>query len=526
VLETGATPATGSDPAACCPAMPRACSAGVCRDTCRSDADCPLVHFTLSLFQPVFGVCVAGVCMPPTRPDVQGPANACNFDDVALDRSVDATAWLVASVNTSGCASGLLRLGVSTTDQPADVLALGPESRSDVFTGVDVDATLGGTTCTGASRTDATRGATQPSVAALTTGDASVGTALVAFLARPAMELPGCATGTTAYDVEALGTWFGGPTMTDAAFVQASDDGVPRVLGQTVGVGRPGVTAIEGRGWVVGFGSTSAVSSVQLRYVGALDPLPELTPACSSGTCGGGADCVTGRCLLPCTTAAQCGTDALECCLSSACTMAEMGHCRPSARGHVARLSSALSIVGGSAGTLATAAPADHVRIAAGRAAGADVALGVVWQEGCDAAAHVRFARASMNLTSGIVTASAPLTIGDGTLPTVGFVDEGVLVPGRTGPDGVVPDAASAGGYVVAWSSTTGQLLAVRVDETGARVVDDTPQRLDDVTRTAGSRVATVFESSSTGARLEYAYAEAGAAPAVLGGALSCRPAP
>jgi hypothetical protein len=184
-------------------------------------------------------------------------------------------------------------------------------------------------------------------------------------------------------------------------------------------------------------------------------------------------------------------------------------------------LSSPLTIVG-SAGTIPTAAPADQVRIAAGRASGADVALGVVWQEGCDASAHVRFARASMNLTSGAVTASAPLTIGDGVLPTVAFVDAGVLVPGRAGPGGVVPDANSAGGYVIAWSSPTGQLLAVRVDETGTRVVDDTPQRLDDAMRGAGARVGTVFVSASGTSRLEYAYAEAGDTPAVLGGAMSC----
>jgi len=490
-----------------------------------------MVAFQRSVTRPIFGICVEGSCVPPDRPDIDGPAVAsCNFDDVALDRLESNPVWVVASLNARGCAGGQLRLGISTGETPSDVLALGPESRSDVFAGVDVDVISGG--CTGASRGDSIRGAAQPEIS-VAAGDVSGrGTGLVVYLARPASGLSSCGS-TSAFDVEALGMYFAPAIATEAGYVHASNDGVPITLGRTAGVGRPSIIALSEGGWLVGFGSPST-AGVDLRVVRPLDPLPVLSPPCTStADCTGGASCVgagagtAGACRLPCTGRDGCSSDAFTCCVSpSGCRLTEVGFCVASNRGHVSRRTTSLALVG-AASTLTTADVADHVQMASGTVGGELARVGIVWQTGCDASARVWFASAQLDLAVGaIVGRTEAIAIGDGSRPAVEYVEDGVLVPGRVRPTGaVIADETNDGGFVVAWTSTDGHLLAVRVAELGDLVVDEPPLQLDDASRRVGVRVGHLFSSTSSGSRLEYAYAESGAGAAVLGGTLSCRAA-
>ena len=535
VLQTGTTPTMGGDTAACCPSMPRTCHAGICRDACTSDRDCPLMGFEQGTPRPIYGVCAQGVCVPRMRPDITGPGS-CNFEDVAVDRAADDAVWLVASVNVgSGCAAGQLRVGVSASETPAQVSALGPESRSNLFTGVDVDVDRAGSDCTGAGRADGVLGAAEPAVAVLSTPDATMGpgTGLVSFLARSVHDLTVCA-GASAFDVEALGVYFAPARANTAPFVEATDDGVPVVLGSSSGVGRPAVAAVHGHGWIVGFGSaSSATPAVVLRVVDELDRLPELTPTCTTtADCTGGAMCVgdgTGApraCRHACTRTADCGTASLSCCLDSGgCGAQAMGYCIASNLGHVSRATT-MSMVVPTPITVPSDAAPDHVQLAIGSVSGNEANVGVAWQTACGAMARVHFARVRIDLMHGtVVQSSTPIVLGNGALPTIAYLDSGVLAPGRVGPRGMTADDTNDGGFVVAWSATDGPLEAVRVSELGDVVVDATPLRLDDATRGVSAREGHLFTSTSSTARLEFAYAEAGATPAALGGQLSCRPA-
>jgi len=534
-LVNSATLAVGADATACCPVLPRVCHVGTCRDACTRDADCPVMRFELGVTRPVFGSCVSGACLPPERTDLAGPSAAtCNFSDAALDRSDGAAAsWLVAAVSDTGCAAGQLRLGQSEQDTPMSVLALGPESRSNVYLGVDVAGDSAG--CTGASRISAELGAAQPAVAVLPdvgAGDAeSPAQGLVTFLARSYRDLPLCADATS-HDVEALGVLFARGSAGAAASLHGTNEGIPTVLGRTRGIGRPGIAAIPARGWIVGFGSGdgSADDQLVLSVVARLDVAPDLLPPCdTTAECSGGRECigasagVRGECRPPCTTSADCATDALECCADAA-ACERVGFCSRTNRGHVPRASPVLVAVGTSLRIPAGGPGVDHVRLATGQPRGDVVDLGISWQQGCGAAARVYFVRVEIDIATGLlVRASSPIELGEGALPSIAYIADGVLVPGRAGPGGVSADVDNDGGWVVAWRANDASVVARRVSERDDLLVDATAVRLDAPDSMARPSVVHLFASDAMTQRLEYAYAEAGSGAVVREGALSCR---
>jgi hypothetical protein len=493
------------------------------------------MRFELGVARPVFGVCVSGACVAPERTDLAGPSAAtCNFNDVALDRSEGAAAsWLVATVSDTGCAAGQLRVGQSEQDTPVSVLALGPESRSNVYLGVDVAGDSAA--CTGASRSSAERGAAQPSVAVLPgvgAGDAdSPAQGIVTFLARSYRDLPVCADANS-HDVEALGVLFARGSAGDAASLQGTDGGIPTALGSTHGVGRPGLAAIPSRGWVVGFGSGGgrADDELALSVVARLEVPADLLPPCNTtAECSGGRECVgaspgvVGECRQPCTTPAECASDALTCCADAA-QCQRVGFCSRTNRGHIPRDSPMLVTVGTPLRIPAGGAGVDHVRLAAGRLRGEVVDLGISWQQGCGATPRVYFVRVELNLAIGVsVRASTPIEIGEGALPSIAYVADGVLVPGRAGPGGVIADADNDGGWVVAWRSNDATLVARRISERDDLLVDTTAVRLDAPDASVRPSVVHLFASDATTQRLEYVYAESGSGAVVREGALSCR---
>jgi hypothetical protein len=533
-LVNSTTLAVGANAAACCPDLPRVCRVGTCRDSCTRDADCPVMRFELGVARPVFGVCVSGVCVAQERTDLDGPSAAtCNFNDVAVDRSDGAAAsWLVATVSDTRCAAGQLRVGQSEQDTPMSVLALGPESRSNVYLGVDV---AGDSACTGASRSSAERGAAQPSVAVLPgvgAGDAeSPAQGLVTFLARSVRGLPVCADATS-HDVEALGVLFARGSAGDAAALQGTNGGIPTALGRTRGVGRPGISAIPSRGWIVGFGSGdgSVDDELALSVIAPLEVPADLLPPCeTTADCSGGRECigartgVRGECRLPCTTSADCATDALLCC-ADATQCQRVGFCSRTNRGHIQRDSSMLVTVGTPLRIPAGGSGVDHVRLATGQLRGDVVDLGISWQQGCAGSARVYFMRVELNLVTGVSErASPPIEIGEGALPSIAYIPDGVLVPGRAGPGGVSADTDNDGGWVIAWRRNDATVVARRVSERDDLLVDATAVRLDAPDATVAPSLVHLFASDAMTQRLEYAYAESGSGAVVRGGALSCR---
>ncbi len=228
-------------------------------------------------------VCVRGACVLAPRFDVA--TAQCELVESALDDATSAVT-VVAAIDTQGCAAGALRLFAASPDLTT-VSAMGPEYRSNVFTGVDTVPLMAsadggmpstGARCTGYSRTDGARGAALPSVAGLH-GSASPGQALVAYQARDAHAVGACAGMATA-PVGLLGL-FVESTGTAGAHVDsvtATNDGVPQDLGTTSGVLPVGLASLAGASYAVAY-PDAAMANRDRALGGAACGGPRALPA-------------------------------------------------------------------------------------------------------------------------------------------------------------------------------------------------------------------------------------------------------
>jgi hypothetical protein len=189
--------------------------------------------------------------MPPVVGDsthelqYDSDASSYNFAEVAL--AADATHLVVASINTFGCSSGQVHVGLSDLEKPFEVRQdkdpeAQTEEESNIALGVDLDAGH----CTGATRKlSATgvpsRGATHPAVASLGTKANEQG-ALLVWL--------GTATGVlgvagNSIPVEALGLTV--PSV-KPVWLNGRNRGSPTLLGHSTSLSAPAVLALEDSG--------------------------------------------------------------------------------------------------------------------------------------------------------------------------------------------------------------------------------------------------------------------------------------
>lgn len=191
-----------------------------------------------------------GYCI---QDDAAGAAtqSTCNFTQIATDR-LDSGDWITATINTSGCADGQLRVGYMNNEDSRFVLR-GPAQHSNIFKGVDVAVDSSTGQCTGASRQapSATLGVTKPATAALTPINRDYAQGIIGWLADSASR-DQC--GSSAVNVEILGVWLESVTNIESQWINGTNNGIPQsltsafddadhALGQTVGGAPPEITA-------------------------------------------------------------------------------------------------------------------------------------------------------------------------------------------------------------------------------------------------------------------------------------------
>lgn len=184
-------------------------------------------------------------CPVPSHDTPLGALGTCNFAEVAL--AADAGHLVVASINTSGCASGQVRVGLSRiSDAPFEVWigktpGVKSQDECNIRFGVDVDDAG----CSGASygangNGMPALGATRPAVASLDTQVGGVG-ALVLWLAAPASP-----SSTDAHSdsipVKALGLTVSKETP---EWLNGMEGGSPIDLGRSTSLSAPAVLALK-----------------------------------------------------------------------------------------------------------------------------------------------------------------------------------------------------------------------------------------------------------------------------------------
>jgi hypothetical protein len=193
-------------------------------------------------------------CPVPNSDIPGGTPGTCNFAEVAL--AADEDHLVVASINTSGCAAGQVRVGLSGLDPPFKVrLGKSPgvhsEEQCNIAFGVDVPAQPAGDEtgtpkgCTGAARVAhsagmAALGATRPAVASLGTNAArGGGGALLLFLGAPA-DAKNPPSGLVS--VQALGL---AVSTESPEWLNGMNGGTPVELGHTTSLSAPAVLALK-----------------------------------------------------------------------------------------------------------------------------------------------------------------------------------------------------------------------------------------------------------------------------------------
>lgn len=397
----------------------------------------------------------------------------CSFGEMAVDSALNDSDWLAVSVNRVGCTAGQIRIGYVPVgaERSAALVLRGPAARSNSYLGIDRDGAMAD--CTGASRMAGPRGAARPAIATLQRPAPAIPQALTAWLGDAASRAE---CGGTAVNVEALGMWLesaasGGATV---QWVNATNNALPQVLGQTRGGARPSITAWGDRGYFVGYGASDG--GVALHFVPSLSDPPTFNPA---------------------------GTSA-----------------RPTA-----------PMAPGAAFRMATGA-ADGVSVSVGAIRATGLELGVAWQQGCGAAgSSVWFSRVRFNAASpGTFMADAPVEVSTGmgaSAPTIAYVSAGFVTP-EFSRGGATATAETDGGWVIAWIDAAAgarRVLARRVSELDGALIDEAA--FDLTHRPAGDAPVgpsrPMLYSAATQGLLRYAYHDA-TRNSLVGADLLCAP--
>jgi hypothetical protein len=387
---------------------------------------------------------------------IVGGDSLCDISEVALgltDREVlGARAALVATVNTVGCAAGQLRLGYFELGGDPAVIVRGPLRRSNSYLGVDVGP---GGACTGWSRIDEGFfvGIARPAMAILE-ADGHVPQALIAWIGDHNERNEG---GDMRAPVEVIGAFlessdYGG----GFGWVTATGEATPEVLGTSRGGGRPGIAALPGAGYLVGYGGEDG--ELALHFV----PAPADPPPYDGYTCCRGDD-----------DRDECRDVELVCWGSEDRTGLETGPIEgilgfePVAPGFGGRV--------------------DHVSVSVGGVDEGSVELGVAWLERYGTSeASIVFRRLRLRARDGRPVAmdqvgpperlAGPLS-SDGRLgpPALAYVSSGVVVEdfergGRRATE------SELGGWVVAWDEGpdgAGRVVGTRVLALDGRVLDE-----------------------------------------------------
>lgn len=359
----------------------------------------------------------------------------CDFHEVALGLTPENV--FAAAISRTGCNTGQMRVGYFPRSGPAHVIQRGPARRSNAFAGVDVSTTGMLIGCTGASRTSGNLGVTRPNVMALNQSGAE-DQALAAWLADGVMR-PAC--GGSTVDVEILGLHVQQDTAgVPYGWVTASNEGLPQVIGQTAQGGMPGIAALEGTGYLVGFGAPG--SGVRLVFVETMARPP--------------------------------------------------AYDRDGAPESRAGLETpALNVV--DLGTVPTSGAADDVALAFGTVRSGGIDVGVTWREGCGSGAErIHFRQLFLARSGGTVSVDEARSFerieltADATAagpPTIVATLQGMLARGVQRADGRPTGTSdNDGGYIVAWADASNRdpgpnedtrILARRISEADGRLLND-----------------------------------------------------
>ncbi|MBN1608800.1 MAG: putative metal-binding motif-containing protein [Polyangiaceae bacterium] len=338
----------------------------------------------------------------------------CTFDDTVAAR-IDG-AWIVSAISRAGCSAGQLRVGYREGDGSPEVGLRGPDQHSNLYLGVDV----GDGACTGASRDSGIEGVTRLSLAGQN-GDTRQ--ALLAVIADR-FDRPIC--GGSSRDVEVLGVWLE-QLGQDLMWTNGANDGIPQVLGQSSGGGRPVVQAIKSEGvplgYVVAYGASEG--GLALHRL----PLFDDPPAYERGQ-------AQSRSTVP----IELGTKTL----------------------------------------LFSDHLVDHVALTQVGVEGDHLELGLAWVEGCGRSdAQILFARARYFWDSHTFVGDKPLKVASAKRlhepPSLLHVDSGFVAPGfQRGGSTAASDRG--GGFFVAWrdAAAGNELGAARVLELDSKLLDVT----------------------------------------------------
>jgi hypothetical protein len=394
-------------------------------------------------------------------------STACQPGEAAAAEVDPATGrWMLAAVDSSGCAGGRLRAGVFTLMTTGPVDQFGPPRRSPIADGIGVsrwpvvgadgmvDPSAGPSMpmrglCTGDATGRTPSGVTRPAVTALGSvtvpsmgAGPSLPQALVAWLGRPG----GGACGAGPAPVEAIGTWLENEVPAEWTAIDATGSGVIETLGNGRGDAPPAIIAItHPPGYLVAFPASDA--GVSLRFVGAIDtsvvePLSRTPESINAYD--------TAPNLIRRTPALQ---------------VRDLGT------------------------VLADRGALESVTIAP-RRDGSAGDLGVVVQSGCGSSARSYFAR--LHLDAGATTAQiagTPLELGSApaSMPRVAYTASGLLQVGDSW-NGVTVAANDAGGWWLSWvdgTRTPAEVVVRRVAELDGRFVDAEASRVPTDTMSA-----------------------------------------
>lgn len=342
---------------------------------------------------------------------------ACNFTELVGASAQDD--GIVAAVDTEGCDKGLLRVGHLEEHQ---VVLRRPPEHSNIAFGVDSDGK-----CTGTSRASGILGVARPALAARAPAS-DFPQALLSLVAAP-QDSSACPS--TASDVEVLGIFREHiENNSKIRWTSATNDGVPQVLGQTGGGGRPVVLATEADeapGYIVAYGDAGgglALHFVEQFSFAPNDPYELSTPHSTKIRSTAPLDLGVSDVLF--------ASHAVD---------------------HVA---------------LTQVVESDHLR------------LGVGWLEGaCDSESSLHFAEVRYYWEAREFRESEPLTILTDSEqlkapPSLAYVAEGFVMPGYENASGEKATSANSGGFLISWAEAP-ELYARRILDLDGQLLEEEP---------------------------------------------------
>lgn len=213
---------------------------------------------------------------------------SCTLTSAAVDAVGEA--GFFAFINTGGCSTGELRVGVIDPERPSDFIDRGLGARDPTYRGVMTRGSVCSDNLTpacdaaksaetpDAAELRAACGVAQPSVSALFAN--GIEQALVTFLGRGT----GSEACTGDVNVLALGIQRSTPSRENPFYwSNPSQDGEAEVLGTTRGSAPPAVLGIEGRGYVVGYPSGG---NIEVKWIPALEQQGKVAGFdCPGGDC-------------------------------------------------------------------------------------------------------------------------------------------------------------------------------------------------------------------------------------------------